>query len=299
MQTIRRLMSPVSLSACGLVLLGLFSVGMTSCRYPSTDAAPVEPQLDPGWPKGNDFFHEAAYGTAPVAIPEIPGAEYVNDDELCMTCHEAYTKQFANNVHRNGKCESCHGPASRHLVTRGKEPGLILSFKTMHPAEAAEACLKCHEDDACSPGAQWRFSRHAECGVTCTDCHISHYNVPEGTPATTEPGEAALNLDEEEWQPLVRGQDPGDLPSLAGTSNNLGAVAPYTCYRCHQDHQQYENIAGPHQILGPNGFNCTTCHDAHGRIYEESRKDLCLECHDKGSPTMAYHSSTHDLEGVA
>jgi DmsE family decaheme c-type cytochrome len=57
-------------------------------------------------------------------------------------------------------------------------------------------------------------------------------------------------------------------------------------------------IAGPHQIGGPNGFNCTTCHDPHGQIIESTRKDLCLSCH-KGAPTMAWHASTHERMGVS
>ena len=62
--------------------------------------------------------------------------------------------------------------------------------------------------------------------------------------------------------------------------------------------QEFQQIAGPHQICGPNGFNCTTCHDPHGQIKESSRKDLCLSCH-TGAPTMAWHSSIHEHNGVA
>jgi DmsE family decaheme c-type cytochrome len=88
-------------------------------------------------------------------------------------------------------------------------------------------------------------------------------------------------------------------PSLRGTSSSLGAIAPDLCYKCHCDKQVYQQIAGPHQICGPNGFNCTTCHDTHGTLRAETRKDLCLQCHDKHSPTMAWHSSTHNLNDVA
>jgi DmsE family decaheme c-type cytochrome len=70
------------------------------------------------------------------------------------------------------------------------------------------------------------------------------------------------------------------------------------CYQCHCEKQELQAIAHPHQICGPNGFNCTTCHDPHGKILEYSRKDLCLTCH-TGSPTAAWHSSTHNLTGVA
>jgi DmsE family decaheme c-type cytochrome len=62
---------------------------------------------------------------------------------------------------------------------------------------------------------------------------------------------------------------------------------------------EFQEIAGPHQICGPNGFNCSTCHDPHGKIREESRTELCLECHGQGAPVMAWHSSTHGMVGVA
>jgi DmsE family decaheme c-type cytochrome len=87
-------------------------------------------------------------------------------------------------------------------------------------------------------------------------------------------------------------------PSLKGTSQHLAAVAPNICYRCHCDFQEFQEVAGPHQIGGANGFNCTTCHDPHGQILESSRQDLCLTCH-KGAPTMAWHSAIHHLNGVA
>ncbi len=89
-----------------------------------------------------------------------------------------------------------------------------------------------------------------------------------------------------------------NLPSLRGTSQNLAAVAPNICYRCHGDMKEFQDIAGPHQICGPNGFNCTTCHDPHGQIKDSSRKDLCLSCH-TGAPTMAWHSCIHEHNGVA
>ncbi len=305
MRILRGFKSPIQFSSIGLVVLAALFLGMTSCRSSHRPTRRTAVNLDPGWPRGNNFFHQVSYRKLQAAIPEIPGAEFVNDDELCLTCHEVYTKTFAENVHRGlheegQSCEACHGPASRHLETRGKEPGLLLNFKTMAPAERSEVCLKCHEEDQCAPGARYRFSRHAYCGVACTDCHTGHYNVPPGTPATTEPDEAAIDA---KGNPItLAAYDYAyiqDQPSLAGTSNNMGAVAPYVCYKCHCDMREFQEIAGPHQICGPNGFNCTTCHDPHGKIRERTRVDLCLECHGNGAPVMAWHSSTHGLEGVA
>ena len=139
---------------------------------------------DPGVPRGDRMFTQVCYEAVVATVPKIPDAEFVNDDEICMQCHEDYAKTFANNVHRGGGCESCHGPASKHVETRGKEPGLIFSFKHGDPAIRAEACLRCHEQNQCTEGSRWRTSKHAHCGVTCVDCHRGHYNVAPGTPAT-------------------------------------------------------------------------------------------------------------------
>jgi len=305
--------NPGRVSRLWLVGIGLFSLGMASCQSPHQPAVRPEPALNPGWTKPHDQFIQVSYQEVRAALPKVEGAEYVNDDELCGSCHSGYASSFAaKNVHRNNGCESCHGPASKHLETKGKEPGMIFSFKKVGSAVRAEACLKCHEENRCSAGAQWRTSKHAHCGVSCTDCHNAHYDVPAGTPVVTEPKDArfeprgepivATDYHTTAYQDAGAGPSPGgkksDLPSLRGTSHNLGAVAPYTCYRCHSQTRHLQEVAGPHQICGPNGFNCTTCHNAHGQIREESRKDLCLQCHN-GTPTMAWHSSSHDLNRVA
>ena len=293
-----------------LVFLGLLSLGFASCksshnptcRSEAPPARRAETNIDPGFPRGNNAFRQVSYQEVRGSVPHLAGAEMVNDDEICMTCHEAYVKSFHDNVHRVQNCESCHGPGSKHVETRGKEPGLIFSFKKgVDPVARAEACLKCHEQNQCAEGTQWRTSKHAHCGVTCVDCHRGHYNVPIGTPATTAPKDASFTPGVKAT--LVSYNAEADaakknLPSLRGTSHHLGAMAPDLCLKCHCDMRDMVRIAGPHQVGGPNCFNCTTCHDPHGQIKESSRKDLCLSCH-KGAPTMAWHSSTHERFGVA
>jgi len=292
-----------------LVLLGVLGLGFASCQSSNNPAcrseAPpprrAETNIDPGWPRANNDFRQVSYQAVQATVPTLAGAEMVNDDEICMQCHETYVKTFHESVHRAINCETCHGPASRHVEARGKEPGLILSFKKgIDPVVRAEVCLKCHEQDQCQPGAQWRTSKHAHCGVTCVDCHRNHYNVPPGTPATTVQENASFTRGPKATLVSYNAADEAkkNLPSLRGTSHYLGASAPDLCLTCHCDMRDLLRIAGPHQIGGPNGFNCTTCHDPHGQIRESTRKDLCLTCH-KGAPTMAWHSSTHERFGVA
>ncbi len=310
MHAIPRFRFRVQHTVAGLFSLAILSLVFASCSYPNRGDRRTDTDLTPGAPKPNNFFHQTSYAAVRGTVPEIPDAEYVDDDSFCETCHETYFQKFQDNVHRGLRegqtCEACHGPASEHVRTRGKEPGLIISFKNLDPASSAEICLKCHEENACTPGGKWRTSKHANCGVTCTSCHNAHYNVPPGTPSTTDPS-ASASLPGSEVVRLTSFQEDVDseesdedkLPSLKGTSNNLNAVAPYVCYKCHDDMREFQELAGPHQILGDNCFNCTTCHDAHGNLVESSRKELCLQCHGNQTPTMAWHSSIHDLNGVA
>ena len=298
------------LGICVLVLLAAVVLVATSCRTASR--APDrwgsdETRLDDGWPRQDLAPIEKTYPVIRVALPRVEGAQYVNEDALCAVCHKTHVDVFANNVHRNHGCESCHGPASRHLETRGKEPGTILSFKKLKRAERAEVCLTCHEQNACTPGAQWRTSAHANHGVTCTDCHTNHYNVPPGTPVNTVDVTSRESTGGQDWSvtlarlrvsPELRPASTARLPSLKGTSNALGANASQVCYRCHGEKQDLELIAHPHQINGKYGFACTTCHDPHGKLLEYSRKELCLTCH-QGTPTMSWHASIHDQAGVA
>ena len=71
--------------------------------------------------KPNNFFHQVSYDRLQVSVPEIEGAEYVNDDELCLMCHQAYTDTMQHNVHRGihegQTCEACHGPATGIDIT--------------------------------------------------------------------------------------------------------------------------------------------------------------------------------------
>jgi DmsE family decaheme c-type cytochrome len=281
-----------------LALLAGLTLALSGCYGRGGQAARREgPNLKPYGYKAEPLFRTAQLDALKVPIPQLADAEFVNDDEICATCHETYVKTFQHNVHRGQSCEQCHGPASRHLQTRGREPGTMLSFKKLQPPERAELCMKCHEQNACSPGAQWRTSKHAHNGVSCTDCHTSHYNVPPGTPST-QLAESGSEL-RHQLVSLVQEQPPPDQETLRAQSRHLGAVTPHICYRCHANMAQQEDVAHAHQICGAAGFSCTTCHEPHGKIRPETRTDLCLKCHNSSSPTMAWHSSIHSLSNVA
>ena len=60
---------------------------------------------------------------------------------------------------------------------------------------------------------------------------------------------------------LIRQDTPFVEESPRGKSNNLAAVSPDVCYRCHADLRRFEEIVHPHQIGVPFDFQCTACHN--------------------------------------
>ena len=308
MNDISRFRFGIQRSCAGLIVMATLALLITGCGFPRWQPRRSEAEAGPQsrwtkWPKPNEPFQEASLPILRAEIPVIPDAEYVNDDELCVTCHQVYAETFTQNVHhgiqeQGQSCEACHGPASRHLETRGQEPGLLWNFKTMPAAQQAEVCLTCHEENACSPGAQWRTSVHAHSGLSCSACHTSHYNVPTGTPATTEPDIAVTDGNGVTVQ-LAQYSQPLDRATMLTHSQNLGAISPNICYRCHANTAVMEQVASSHQVCGCVGFDCSTCHEPHGKLRQETRTDLCLQCHQNDAHVMAWHSSTHSLVGVA
>ena len=123
-------------SAAVYVLVGLACMTVASCGFRPRNPARSDTELGREWPKSPRqpaIFREASYGVLRDSVPVTEGAEYVNDDELCMNCHKVYAESMQQNVHRGIQkdghaCEACHGPASAHLKTRGKEPGTAVEL---------------------------------------------------------------------------------------------------------------------------------------------------------------------------
>lgn len=275
--------------------------------------------LPADWREGKQLWSPKSLPMQRTELPFPVEALFVGLDAECVLCHETYVTAFADNVHRRDGCESCHGPASWHITSRGEGIASILSLNKAEtttpsgrmttPGERAEVCLRCHEKDPQAFGPTWRTSVHAHQLMTCTDCHHAHYNVPPGTPSTVIGAHDPAPRD-----PHVRNvgfQQEED--SLRGTSRALGAITPDGCYECHGNLRRFEEAGHPHRIgarreVPANStnarwpddsgtFDCTTCHDPHGNVRHETRKELCLQCHD-GPHMNQWHGSQHDLANI-
>ncbi len=321
--------------AYGLVLLTAVLLVVASCNFPGSplllpaDLNKVAPlpgllwrpktALPKNWARGKQLWQAADRPILRVGLPLVPEAALAGLDAQCVLCHETYVTAFTSNVHKKQGCEACHGPASRHLETRGTGQASILSLKALDavtatgrattPAERAEICLRCHETEPKPIGAMWRTSAHGHKEITCSDCHVAHYNVPPGTPAmilgTKDPSDDGSRV---ALAQLLQTTTPKHR-----TSGNLAAMSPSSCFRCHDDMKRFEDAGHPHQIgtpiaadppdtapgavNHPGTFNCTTCHDPHGSILKTTRKELCLQCHD-GPHMDQWHGSQHDLADI-
>ena len=108
------------------------------------------------------FLGGPAMETAGISLSEQPAAQVLTDDyvgsETCAACHEPQFKSFDGTKHGKlhtlsswkGKvvgCESCHGPASKHVQSPGRGRFIV------NPGKDPAVCFNCHlEIHALKPG---------------------------------------------------------------------------------------------------------------------------------------------------
>lgn len=94
----------------------------------------------------------------------VPTLALADSPEPCAKCHNDETKAWENSPHAKGvttvNCEDCHGA----YVAGHPEAGV------MQLTVDSSVCEKCHS----STSAQWENTIHAQAGVQCIGCHLSH-----------------------------------------------------------------------------------------------------------------------------
>jgi len=228
--------------------------------------------------------------------PAFEGATFVNDVEVCLTCHEDAGIAFDETRHARefrlgrapseGECETCHGPRSKHV----ENPGLELAWTSFGATGQSSVCLQCHEGGA---RMGWRAGPHSSADVSCTSCHAVMDAVSDQSllarPAVQETcygchGEVRAQMSKSSHHPVREGRmdcaschNPhGSTPALMQT-----VTANETCVGCHAEKR------GPFLWEhAPVRESCATCHEPHGSNNRNllTRKDsfLCLSCHSYG-----------------
>ncbi len=106
-------------------------------------------------------------------------ARELTEIDTCGTCHSNVTEMYRESVHGQAgvDCTSCHeGP---HEIKKTED-----RLSSVHRLNEPETCAKCHEDSV--PYRSYKESFHgignhlgSEKNATCTDCHTSHFMLPE------------------------------------------------------------------------------------------------------------------------
>ena len=244
----------------------------------------------------------AQQGTsAPAPSSADKPADFVGS-EMCQVCHEDIYKAFQKNPHHqvegdkkrgfeNRACESCHGPASKHVESVSAAD--IRQPAKLKPAEADRVCLTCHQNQATQAG---RINgSHAKNQVSCVACHSVHKNGPEGLVARKPAAinEQCAGCHTIEWASFLKPYKhrlPEGAMSCVDCHNPHGSFLPRMmqasrgnepgCYNCHGDKTgPYTFEHAPVRLEG-----CMACHQPHGSanprmLTRHEVRFVCLECH--------------------
>ncbi|WP_083809003.1 cytochrome c3 family protein [Pedosphaera parvula] len=113
-----------------------------------------------------------------VAPPQIEGATFVGD-KACLECHANISHAFPASPHARLRlekagmpgvqgCESCHGPASKHVAVGGGRGRFIIN-----PGKDPQSCFQCHLETE----AAFHLPQHhplIEGKMNCVQCHDPH-----------------------------------------------------------------------------------------------------------------------------
>jgi DmsE family decaheme c-type cytochrome len=264
-------------------------------------AAVTGPQLK-AWASTQGAVMTAQKPAPPGKIAASPwpaaqaGATNIGDKE-CLSCHDQAAKGYDGSPHHRAAdprtpaaklgCETCHGPASKHMDDPVLNP--ILNPKTAQPDQVAAVCTTCHTRGT---HALWDGSPHESRGVSCVSCHSVHtpksekFSLREGTEGAVCAAchrDKASKVDRSGHMPVREGKmQCSSCHNVHGTTNEKllrkGDSVAELCTSCHADKR------GPYLWEhAPSRDGCVTCHDPHGssneRMLVAKPPLLCQRCH--------------------
>lgn len=182
--------------------------------------------------------------------------------EACVDCHADVAEVHSKARHQTLSCETCHGPAARHVENPGEVNPVV-------PRER-EFCPRCHGYDPSRPTGFPQIDPVLHNPMTpCVSCHVPHAPEPPTLPASCSAchGEiarlkavshhAALECTECHDTPDAH----KDTPRLVRPGKPTGREF---CGKCHAP-----NAASPKHIpridIGTHGgrYPCWQCHYPH------------------------------------
>lgn len=144
-----------------------------------------------------------------LAPPQIEGATFVGN-QACADCHADMVRRFPDSPHARfhkddakwagiSGCESCHGPASKHVQSPGRGRFIF------NPGKDPAACFNCHLE----VHAQFNLPQHhpvIEGRMNCVQCHDPHgreIHKPAGGLAMSRHNESCAQCHRDQARPFV------------------------------------------------------------------------------------------------
>ena len=174
-----------------------------------------------------------------VLQPAAALAQEMPDGEVGCSCHSAETEAWQQSPHALAAqhdsslplatCEDCHGS-----YVRGHPEEGVMSLSA-----SVDKCQTCHT----STFEQWDVSVHAQAGVQCTGCHLSHSQT--------------LRLSDETLCQSCHREDVNDSFHL---THQVSDVACISCHPAPSANSDEEIPAPNHDFVGISGDKCIECH---------------------------------------
>jgi len=167
--------------------------------------------------------------------------------DKCAKCHEEETEAWQNSVHAKSVTVADDLPGATCEACHGQDTGDHPDNDSMSLRVDSSMCGDCHT----STFNQWEDSRHAQAGVQCIGCHMSHSQVLR---LTDEALCAACHHD----------QTRDDFHAAH-------AIAETACTDCHLSTATHDTLDGTKAVAGPS--------PAPNHDFADISADKCVGCH--------------------
>jgi hypothetical protein len=203
----------------------------------------------------------------------------------CNGCHtvglDVSTGEF---VEPNIGCESCHGPASRHVQTFG--------LSQMPTSVDAQICGQCH-----TRGKSVNGKHHFPVGYRPGDSLAEHFNALAPYPDQNSSQWWGNGHPRKRHQQYFGWQQGGHSESLSrlknGYDGRYGEVGP-DCLVCHSGEAAIDRGRSDYELEDvEHPVTCAVCHNSHDAL--EQPRLACSSCHTQGA---FYHQTARNENHV-
>jgi len=194
----------------------------------------------------------------------------------CHGCHTVgLNVETGNFVEPSVGCESCHGPGSWHVSTRG--------IGEIYSSLDAQVCGQCHTRGRSTNGKHF-FPVDYRPGEPLVD-YYNELLPSKGQNTSQWWGNGHAKKRHQEYYAWNQGKHANSLQSLKeGYDGRYGEVTS-KCLSCHAGDAAVDDFSEHYKLDEVSqGVTCAVCHNSHGKL--DKPRMACKNCHGEGA---SYH----------